>query len=358
MTTRIEDLAETVVRPKGRATGYGAFLLAIALVFPAAQVQSAERSGKDVVDEVCAACHAEGKDGAPRIGDSEAWSGRASQGLSSLTRHALDGIRNMPAHGGDPHLSDLEIARAVTYMVNRSGGNWIEPASDRELAAERSGEQVVSTQCAKCHAEGVGGAPRIGDLQAWVQRMQHGLPYLVSSAIRGHGGMPPRGGLANLTDAELQSAILYMYNPAGIPAKATSGAAKPAKRAADPNHQSVDDISVYVGYVPAENMRALPKDSPERAMHGGVPDGPGYYHINVSLFDETSRTPISDAKVRMEFDWPGLKSPDIELEPMMVGEGSYGKYVKPEPGATYDVTLHIKRPGATRSVTAKFKHKF
>lgn len=189
--------------------------LCVALILSPTQASGEERSGQQVVEDVCADCHATGKDGAPRIGDEEAWSNRASQGLSSLTVHALDGIRNMPAHGGDPGLSDLEIARAITYMVNQSGGNWVAPASDEELASQRSGEQVVKAQCTKCHAEGVGGAPKIGDLDAWVQRMKHGLPYLVNSAIRGHGGMPPRGGQANLTDDEIRSAILYMYNPAG-----------------------------------------------------------------------------------------------------------------------------------------------
>jgi cytochrome c5 len=357
--TRIEGLPGVFATPK-RATAYCFLALSMALALSPARSQGAERSGKEVVDTVCATCHATGANGAPKIGDTEAWSDRASQGLSSLTLHALEGIRNMPAHGGDAKLSDLEIARAVTYMVNQSGGNWIEPVSAADLAAERSGEQVVKAQCAKCHAEGVGGAPKIGDLHAWVQRMQHGLPYLVSSAIRGHGGMPPRGGQANLTDAELSSAILYMYNPAGMPAKPSSGAAKPGPVAAstDPNHKFVDGIEIYLGFMPAENLRALPKGSPELNMHGGIPKGSGYYHVNVSLFDEKSRAPINDAQVKMQFDWPGLSSAPIALEPMLTGAGSYGNYVKPQPGASYVITLRIKRPGETGTVEAKFERKF
>jgi cytochrome c5 len=191
--------------------------LVLALTLSPTRAQGDERSGRDVVDDVCAACHETGAEGAPKIGDRQAWSSRASQGLSSLTRHALQGIRRMPAHGGRSDLSDLEIARAVTYMVNRSGGNWVEPASAQDLATERSGEQVVSAQCVKCHGEGVGGAPKIGDREAWVPRLSKGLGYLVNSAIHGHGGMPPRGGQASLTDSEIRSAILYMYNPAGLP---------------------------------------------------------------------------------------------------------------------------------------------
>ena len=81
----------------------------------------------------------------------------------------------MPAHGGDAQLSDLEIARAVTYMVNQSGGKWVEPESAQDLATECSGEQVVKAQCVKCHEKGVGGAPKIGDMPAWVQRLKSGV---------------------------------------------------------------------------------------------------------------------------------------------------------------------------------------
>jgi cytochrome c5 len=213
------DTLPTLLGMHSRVAACPIVALSLALMLSPAQAAAKERGGQEVVAAVCAECHATGKEGAPKIGDEEAWSSRASQGLSSLTVHALEGIRNMPAHGGDPGLSDLEIARAITYMVNQSGGDWVEPASAEDLAEERSGEQVVEAQCAKCHAEGDGGAPKIGDLDAWVQRMKHGLPYLVHSAIRGHGGMPPRGGQANLTDDEIRSAILYMYNPAGKPGK-------------------------------------------------------------------------------------------------------------------------------------------
>jgi len=334
-------------------------VLAVTLTFtPVVRAQDDGRSGREVVEAVCAACHATGANGAPKIGDTQAWSARAAQGLSNLTLHALTGIRNMPAHGGHPELSDLEIARAVTYMVNQSGGDWVEPATAKDLARTRSGEQVVKAQCVKCHQEGIGGAPKIGDLQAWIQRMKHGLPYLVGSAIHGHGGMPPRGGQVNLTDAELRSAILYMYNPAAVSARSPVSAAKPGPApGADPNHQTVDGIDIYLGFIQAENIRALPMDSPERAMHGGIPRGSGYYHVNVSLYDEKSRAPITDAQVRMQFDWPGMTHALVRLEPMLLG-GSYGNYVKPNPGVSYVISLHIKRSGVGRPVVANFEHRF
>jgi cytochrome c5 len=88
-----------------------------------------------------------------------------------------------------------------------------------QSSKERSGEQVVQIQCAKCHQTGVGGAPRLGDRKAWIPRMKPGLDSVVASAIRGHGKMPARGGMADLTDSELRNAIIYMFHTAVPPAK-------------------------------------------------------------------------------------------------------------------------------------------
>lgn len=82
---------------------------------------------------------------------------------------------------------------------------------------ERSGKEVVDAQCSKCHREGKGGAPKIGDRDAWVQRLKKGLDATVREAIRGHGGMPARGDKADLTDREVRNAILYMYYPGNAP---------------------------------------------------------------------------------------------------------------------------------------------
>lgn len=173
---------------------------------------AADRTGKQVVDATCSACHATGKNGAPKIGDKAAWKKRAELGLTSLTKEAISGIRKMPGHGGDASLTDLEIGRAVTYMVNQSGGKWTEPASPKDMAKERSGRQIVEMQCYKCHETGIGGAPKIGDRQAWIPRVSQGLDNVTRSAIRGHGGMPARGGMADISDTELRDAIAYMLN--------------------------------------------------------------------------------------------------------------------------------------------------
>jgi len=197
-------------RPKSASRPI-AFLLVILLAASSAWQSAAgrqpERSGKEVVDAVCARCHAAGSNGAPRIGDKKAWAPLAARGLASLTKSALEGLRQMPPHGSNPSLTDVEIQRAITYMVNRSGGHWVEPVSTTSPTRPRTGEQIVRARCFMCHETGKGGAPRIGDREAWIPRLKPGLDVVVRSAINGHGGMPSRGGMSDLTDEELRSAI-------------------------------------------------------------------------------------------------------------------------------------------------------
>jgi cytochrome c5 len=194
-------------------------VLALALMCASSAVpaQHADRTGKEVVEASCVACHGNGNAGAPKIGDQKAWSKLSARGLSSLRESALKGIRNMPAHGGNPDFSDTEIARAITYMVNQSGGHWTEPVSRTTVAHERTGAEIVKAQCSQCHATGKYGAPKIGDKAAWIPRMKQGFDVVVRSAINGHGAMPPRGGMSNLTDAEIRSAITYMFQAAEKP---------------------------------------------------------------------------------------------------------------------------------------------
>jgi cytochrome c5 len=205
--------------PEARHNLHAVLVLAIGLSCAAtqAQAQTGERSGKDIVDSLCISCHGRGAGGAPKIGDKDAWTKRASKGLTGLSKSALEGIRQMPPHGGNMKLTDTEIERAITYMVNQSGGHWNEPVSRKAAARERTGQEVVNARCIECHGEGKNGAPKIGDKAAWIPRMKQGFDVVVRSAINGHGAMPPRGGMANLTDREIRAAITYMFQASGAP---------------------------------------------------------------------------------------------------------------------------------------------
>jgi len=341
-----------------RASIPWAICIALTMLYVSSPVDAQEppRSGEQVVKEVCAECHRTGVDDAPKISDREAWRGRASQGLTALTRHALDGIRQMPAHGGHPELTDLEIAKAITYMVNASGGNWVPPRTDSELMQNRKGEMVVESVCAACHREGKDGAPRIGDTDAWSKRLHQGLPYAVQSAIRGHGGMPPRGGAADLTDTEIRNAIVYMLNPRAATEPASARVAEAQSSPSTTNHAAVGGMDIYLGVVSAGRLRDYPEGSVERSMHGGIPTGDDWYHVNVSVLDSEGQAPVTDAQVSVRIRDPDTTVRTKQLEPMMISQGgSYGNYFRMGSKEPYQVTVRV-RTGNGQPVEAAFQY--
>ena len=85
-------------------------------------------------------------------------------------------------------------------------------------AQDKAPKAVYETSCAGCHASGVLNAPKFGDAAAWAARTKAGLPALVKSAAAGTAkGMPPRGGRADLNDAQLRAVIDYMVAGTAAP---------------------------------------------------------------------------------------------------------------------------------------------
>ena len=102
-------------------------IAALVAFLPAAQAAD-PRTGEAVYQLVCYECHATGKDGAPKFGDKVAWKPLIAEGQRALSRTAIKGIRKMPAKGGRPDLTELEVSRAVAYIANAGGAKWAEPA--------------------------------------------------------------------------------------------------------------------------------------------------------------------------------------------------------------------------------------
>ncbi|WOJ97206.1 c-type cytochrome [Congregibacter brevis] len=77
-----------------------------------------------------------------------------------------------------------------------------------------TGGGVYERHCALCHAEGIGGAPMLGDSTAWAGRIEQGVETLYRHAIEGYTGedgiMPPKGGFVNLADSEVNLAVDYI----------------------------------------------------------------------------------------------------------------------------------------------------
>jgi cytochrome c5 len=88
---------------------------------------SALKTGEQVYQAACAACHNSGAAGAPKLADTGAWAARIKTGYDTLLNSALKGKGAMGAQGGGDY-SDVEIGRAVVYMANQAGAKFAEPA--------------------------------------------------------------------------------------------------------------------------------------------------------------------------------------------------------------------------------------
>ncbi len=214
------------------------------------------KTGQQVFESTCTACHTAGVAGAPKLGDEAAWAPFIKAGYEELVKNAIHGIGAMPAKGGNPSLSDLEVERAVVYMANKSGASFDEPAEPAaeakpeaakpaaapapaavaaantaaapvsatppanaaapasaatEETIDPAGEKLYKSVCFACHAAGVAGAPKVGDKAAWEPLIASGLDTMVQIAIHGKGAMPPKGG-SQASDAEIKAAVQYMVS--------------------------------------------------------------------------------------------------------------------------------------------------
>jgi cytochrome c5 len=122
----------------------------------------------------------------------------------------------------------------------------IKPVGEVTLAgataarASMNGEQVFGAVCKTCHEAGIAGAPKVGDKAAWAGPIKKGYETLVQHALNGFQEpgkvMPPRGGNPDLSDIEVERAVVYMANRSGAtfkePAATTPASAAPAAAAA------------------------------------------------------------------------------------------------------------------------------
>jgi cytochrome c5 len=191
-----------------------------------ANAPKVEKSGEEVFNEVCTSCHTPGALGAPKINNKGDWAPRLGQGYAKLVDHALNGIRAMPARGGNPDLSDGEIARAVAYMANSAGASFKAPeaaapaapaaanagSATASAAPAANGKAVYDAGCVACHGAGVAGAPKFGDKTAWAPRIKTGKEALYTSALKGKNAMPAKGGNAGLSEADVKAAVDYMVS--------------------------------------------------------------------------------------------------------------------------------------------------
>src|SRR5262249_32224712 len=108
------------------------------------------KTGEQIYQSVCTACHATGIAKAPKFGDRRDWAPRIRAGQKALVQVALKGEGALPPRGGAPDLPDLEVDRAVVYRPNAGGAKSKEPpapaaqpAASSSAAAGKAGPAVA-----------------------------------------------------------------------------------------------------------------------------------------------------------------------------------------------------------------------
>jgi cytochrome c5 len=147
-------------------------------------------------------------------------------GIILLVQLVLSGTR------ADPQALSAEAVTARIQPVGR-----LEFGAPPAAPGARSGEDIVKATCAACHQAGVAKAPKIGDKADWAPHIKHSLNALVQTVVKGKGAMPPKGGDASLTEAEIARAVAFMANQAGgnfKPPAAPAPKDKPAAVASAP----------------------------------------------------------------------------------------------------------------------------
>ena len=114
----------------------------------------------------------------------------------------------------DPLMRNALVSRIEPAGRVRTSADDLPQGQGTEVAAagggaERSGEELVNGVCAGCHQAGAGGAPLLGDEEAWAERREAGLDALVASVIDGKGSMPARGG-SDYSDEEIRRSVQHI----------------------------------------------------------------------------------------------------------------------------------------------------
>ena len=128
----------------------------------------------------------------------------------SLTR-SDEGAGSVDARIAKVGALNLAGQAAATQTASAEAAAAPAEAAAPAPAAAATGEvpALYKKSCAMCHGTGAGGAPKVGDKDAWAPRIATGMDELMKVAINGRGGMPARGG-TKASDDELKTVVEYM----------------------------------------------------------------------------------------------------------------------------------------------------
>lgn len=125
--------------------------------------------------------------------------------------------------------------------------------------------------------------------------------------------------------------------------------------------QTVDDLTIYLGIVPAAVTRGHAPQHPERSMHGGVArPGLHEFHLLVAVFSRPTGQRITNATVTARLHGTGSNRWTVPLTPMTInGALTFGGYTSLGTEEALMISVDVTRPGrsrGTRTKTAQFRY--
>ena len=73
------------------------------------------------------------------------------------------------------------------------------------------GRVVFQERCLRCHESGRKGAPVLGEVDDWRERLEQPLNVLITHAIEGHGRMPARGD-QEISNQDVAAAVAFVVD--------------------------------------------------------------------------------------------------------------------------------------------------
>lgn len=149
--------------------------------------------------------------------------------VTAPPRDDNDEPAEQPAVEEDEEVADAEPAPEEDAVVEEETSEPTETVAEQEQPAETedatvavngvqipagvdaaAGQSVYASACSVCHAQGIAGAPVLGDAATWDERLAKGWDTLAHNSLNGIGAMPPKGGRLDLSDEEILNGVAYM----------------------------------------------------------------------------------------------------------------------------------------------------
>nr|WP_246261243.1 c-type cytochrome [Alteromonas ponticola] len=114
-TVQAQDMSEEAIKERIKPAGS---VYVAGVEAETAAAGGGVKSGEEVYNQACMACHGAGVLGAPKLQVAAEWQPRLDErGLDGIWQNALDGINAMPPRGACGNCSDDEIKAAIEYMI-------------------------------------------------------------------------------------------------------------------------------------------------------------------------------------------------------------------------------------------------